>query len=305
MRFKQITLIDRCGLVEKEMMRLAAYSENKLCVYDTDPADDEEVLRRIGSSDCILTSWRTKVNAGVLEQASSLKYVGMCCSLYDEDSANVDIATAKKQGIAVKGVRDYGDYGTVEFVFSTLISLFKGYGQYQWRELPQELHGKSIGIVGMGTLGTMVASLAQQFGMEVSYFSRSRKLDLERKGVSYSPIEELVAECDIVTTHLPRNAKPLTPEVMAKKKINSVLINTSIGPTFNENAFFDWLRRDDKSFAVFDREGAGKLAESLEKTDRVLMYPGSSGFTAEAMQRLSEKVILNIQEYLNTRTKYD
>jgi lactate dehydrogenase-like 2-hydroxyacid dehydrogenase len=95
--------------------------------------------------------------------------------MYENISTNVDIETAKELGITVKGVRDYGDEGTVEFIISQLISLFKGIGKAQWRSESTELTGKSLGIIGLGTLGQMVAKTAQFFGMKVYYYNRSRK----------------------------------------------------------------------------------------------------------------------------------
>ena len=68
--------------------------------------------------------------------------------LYDEKSANVDIETARNLGIEVKGVRDYGDEGTVEFIFAELITLFKGLGKNKWRNEATELKNKRIGIIG-------------------------------------------------------------------------------------------------------------------------------------------------------------
>jgi len=90
----------------------------------------------------------------------------MCCSLYDQKSANVDIEAARKLGIDVKGVRDYGDEGTVEFIFAQLIYLFKGLGKNQWGSEVTELKNKSVGIIGFGTLGQMVGKIAVHFGMQ-------------------------------------------------------------------------------------------------------------------------------------------
>jgi lactate dehydrogenase-like 2-hydroxyacid dehydrogenase len=78
-----------------------------------------------------------------------LVYVEECI---ENISTNVDIETAKELGITVKGVRDYGDEGTIEFIISQLISLFKGIGKAQWRSESTELTGKSLGIIGLGTL---------------------------------------------------------------------------------------------------------------------------------------------------------
>ena len=61
-------------------------------------------------------SYRYPIGEAVLKECKNLKYIGMCCSLYSEESANVDIACARERGIRVLGIRDYGDRGVVEFV---------------------------------------------------------------------------------------------------------------------------------------------------------------------------------------------
>ena len=121
--FNKITIIDDCGLTEPTVKKLPELSKEIIMIYNDFPETDKEIVERISDSDCILVSWRTKVNANVLQAAKSLKFIAMCCSLYDEKSANVDISSARKLGIDVRGVRDYGDEGTVEFIFAQLIYL--------------------------------------------------------------------------------------------------------------------------------------------------------------------------------------
>jgi phosphoglycerate dehydrogenase-like enzyme len=150
MIFQKITIIDSCGLTSPVMEQITLLSTEPIIVHYDDPADESEILSRIADSDCILVSWRTKVNAEVIKASPNLKYIGMCCSLYDEKAANVDIVQARSQGMVVKGVRDYGDDGTLEFIFAELIYLLKGLGNRRWQNENRELRGKTMGIVGMG-----------------------------------------------------------------------------------------------------------------------------------------------------------
>ncbi len=297
-KFKQIVIIDDCGLTSPELEELAKRSENPLIIYNDQPANDSEILTRVGKADAVLVSWKTQLRAEVVSQLDSVIYIGMCCSLYDEKSANVNIGAARTQNIVVKGVRDYGDEGTVEFVFAQLISLFKGFGNYQWRETLQELKGKTLGIVGMGTLGKMVADTAIHFGMEVKYFSRTHKPELP---YTYRPLDSLMQECDVITTHLPKHSCILTKEMFSLKKKNSILINTSLGSTYEKESLLQWLKEDPTSFAIFDSEGSGLYLAEFKKTQNIIVYPKSSGSTIEAKKRLSQKVIDNIDSYLASR----
>ena len=119
----------------------------------------------------------------------------MACSLYDDASANVAVNFARERGIEVTGIKDYGDPGVAEFIISQLILLLHGFGKNQWREMPHELTGKKIGIIGLGTTGQLLAECLLPFGADLYYFSRTRKPEWEQKGVKYLPLQELLADC--------------------------------------------------------------------------------------------------------------
>lgn len=296
--FQKITIIDSCGLTAPIVEQITAQSNSPIRIYNDFPDSDREILNRIADSDAILVSWHTKVNAEVIKASPNLKYIGMCCSLYDESAANVDIAQARKQGIVVKGVRDYGDDGTLEFIFAELIYLMKGLGARRWQPENRELKGKSMGIIGMGTLGTMVARTAQHFGMKVFYFNRSRKPELEAEGFGFLSLNELSATCDVISTHLPKNSNVMGGAEFRHKKPNSILVNTSIGLTFDRLAFVDWIKNDPSSFAIFDGPGVGEFYDEFSNYPNIILSDRSSGFTLEAQSRLSEKVLENIRDFI-------
>lgn len=300
MKFEKITIIDSCGLTEEILEQLAALSKNKSSIYRDYPQDDTETLARIGDSDAVLVSWQTKITAEIIAQTSHLKYIGMCCSLYDEAAANVNILAARQKGIEVKGVRDYGDEGAVEFIFAQLIFLLKGLIKARWKDEPMELKNKSIGIIGLGTLGLMVAQTAQHFGMQVFYFNRSRKYEQEKNGITFLPLDELMESCDIISTHLPKNTIVLTAKEFKLKKPNSIFVNTSLGVPFEKEAFLNWIA-DARNFAIFDADGVGDFAEEFAGHDNIILSDQFGGFTFEAKQRLSEKVLVNMTNYLNTK----
>ena len=100
-------------LVEAGPIGLQPWAEEKLSDYadeiirfETLPESEEELVKRIGDADAVLVRTLPLVPASVLSECKSLKYVGMCCSLYSKESANVDIDWAEKHGITVYGIRD-------------------------------------------------------------------------------------------------------------------------------------------------------------------------------------------------------
>ena len=81
MIFQKIVLIDPCGLTVPVLEKMMQFSKQPIVSYDSLPLNNAEILSRIGDSDCVLVSWRTKVDAEVIKNAPNLKYIGMCCSL--------------------------------------------------------------------------------------------------------------------------------------------------------------------------------------------------------------------------------
>ena len=297
-KFDQIVCIDDTGLTAEGYIELQKYSKNKVIRFSDNPTSTKEVIERIGKADCALVSWKTTISGEALQTAKHLKYVGMCCSLYGASSANVDIKTAQTLKIAVRGIRDYGDEGVVEFIFAQLIFLYKGLAKYQWGDEPTELVGKTLGIIGLGTTGQMVAHAANSFKMPVLYFSRTRHRELEKEYLKYVSLESLLATADVVTTHLPKRTYLLGNREFNRMKPGSILVNTSLGPTFDAAAFHNWIEQR-KNYAIFDADGASGHADSFAKYPNVILSDKVAGRTAEARVRLTEKVTANIRDYLS------
>ena len=202
--FQKLVAIEPVNLTAEGKARLSEYAA-EVVLYDDIPASDEVISQRIGDADCVLVSYTSRINGDVLKAAPNLKYVGMCCSLYSEKAANVDIATARELGITVKGVRDYGDQGVVEYVISQLVSYLQGHNGKRYEDKPIELASIHAGIVGLGTTGTMIADALRFFGTPVSYYSRTRKPECEERGIAYLPLHELLAQSQVVFLCLNKN----------------------------------------------------------------------------------------------------
>lgn len=149
MNFKKIVAVDETLLNEAALEQLKTLGE-EVVVYHDFPTEEEEVIRRIGNADCLLVSFRTPIRRSVLDACPNIRYIGMCCTLYNPESSNVDVIEARKRGITVLGVKDYGDEGVVEYVVSELVRLLHGFGNVRWLEESTELTGRKVGIIGLG-----------------------------------------------------------------------------------------------------------------------------------------------------------
>ncbi len=182
--FNKLVAIEPVHLLDYAEKEIYKYAK-EVILYDDMPKNDDEIIERIADADAVLVSFTTKIPGEVIRKAPNIKYIGMCCSLYSEQSANVDIVTARKMNIIVKGVRDYGDEGVLEFVISELVQLFHGYNGRMWEDYPREITNLKVGIIGLGTVGQLLARGLQFFGADVSYFSRTRKPDAEAENIQY------------------------------------------------------------------------------------------------------------------------
>lgn len=294
MKFKKIVSIDHTRLVPQVQTALDALAEETV-FYQDYPESKEEIEKRMADAEVVLVSWNTKVHREAILGAKNLKYIGMCCSLYDEESANVDIKTAREVSVPVLGVKDYGDEGVIEFIISELVSLLHGFHNHQWRDFPTELTGQKLGIIGMGTLGKMLATTAKHFNMEVYYYSRSRKPEAEALGATYLPKKELLETVDILSTHLPRNTVALSAEDFETFGPGKILINTSLGKTYDLQGFRKWIENRD-NYGIFDVGGLEGILEEMKAYENVITSNNVAGFTTQAKERLSEKVLENLKK---------
>ena len=296
--FRKIVAIEPVSLVKEAEEELRTYAE-EVAFYGDIPADDDEIVRRIGDADGVLVSYTSRIGREVLERCPQVRYVGMCCSLYSEASANVDITYAREHGITVLGIRDYGDRGVVEFVLCELVRLLHGYDRPMWRELPLEITGLKTGIIGLGVSGAMIAEALMFMGADARYYSRTRKEDREAAGLRYQPLDQLLRECDVVFTCLNKNVILLDGEAFAQLGNGKILFNTSIGPGHDVKALERWLNAGGNTF-VCDTIGA--LGDPALAENPAVICPGvSAGRTAQAFELLSKKVLDNVRTFLGTQ----
>lgn len=296
--FQKLVAIEPVSLIpfaEKELFQYA----KEVVLFDDIPADDDEIVRRIGDADAVLLSYTSRIGRAVLERCPSIRYIGMCCSLYSEESANVDIAFARTKGIRVLGIRDYGDRGVVEYVLHELTGLLHGFGMPMLHDEPVEITGLKIGIVGLGVSGKMIADALAFMGADISYYSRTRKPDAEQAGMTYKPLADLLRDSEVVFTCLNKNVLLLGSDEFAQLGAGKVLFNTSIGPGFDSAALEQWLELPGAHFFCDTRAAAGPVAEGFFARENVHCQNVSAGRTKQAFVLLSQKVLANLATALN------
>ena len=291
--FQKLVAIEPVSLIPSAEQELSQYAK-EVVLFDDIPAGNDEIVRRIGDADAVLLSYTSRIDRDVLERCPNIRYIGMCCSLYSEESANVDIAFARTKGIKVLGIRDYGDRGVVEFVLHELTGILHGFGMPMLHDEPVEIYGLKVGIVGLGVSGRMIADALAFLGANISYYSRTRKSDAEAAGMAYKPLPQLLADSEVVFTCLNKNVLLLGADEFAQLGDHKVLFNTSIGPGFDSAALEQWLTLPGTHFFCDTRAAAGPVSEGFFARENVHCANVSAGRTKQAFVLLSQKVLANL-----------
>lgn len=291
--FHKLVAIEPVSLIPSAEQELYAFA-HEVVMYNDIPADDNEVASRIGDADAVLLSYTSRINRAALEKCPNVKYIGMCCSLYSPESANVDIRYANARGITVTGIRDYGDEGVVEYVISELVRCLHGFDQEPWEGMPREITGLKAGIVGLGKSGGMIADALKFFGADIAYFARSEKTDAKAKGYRFLPLNELLEQSDVVCCCLNKHTVLLHETEFKHLGNNKIMFNTGLSPAWDEAPFVEWLEGDNLCYC----DTLGALGnEGLLHHPRVRCMQVSTGRTRQAFDRLSAKVLANLSAY--------
>lgn len=285
-------------------------------VYERTPAG--LVQERIGNAEMVLTN-KTPLTREVLEAAENLRYVGVLATGYNV----VDIEAAAARGITVTNVPAYGTESVAQFVFALLLELCHQIGRHgdsvrsgDWAKAvdfsytltPQiELWGKTMGIVGYGRIGRQVARLAEAFGMRVLVSGRPGKAGWnEDSGVRRVPLEQLLAESDVVSLHCPLTAETeglINRERLALMKPSAFLINTARGGLLQEQDVADALNEGRLAGAALDVLAAEPPTADhpLVHAPRCIITPHMAWAAVEARERLMSIAAGNVAAFLEGR----
>ena len=272
----------------------------------------EGLAEAIAPYSAIIVRSQTKVTADVLERAESLRVIGRAGIGLD----NVDVETATRRGITVVNAPQSNIISAAEHTIGLLLAQARNIPQAhasvkagKWeRERFQgvELHGKTLGVIGLGRVGTMVAQRAQAFGMRVAafdpYVSRERAKAL---GVELMPnLEAVLVQADFVTIHLPRTLE--TEGLIGEREIGLMkegarIVNTSRGGIVDERALVNALRDGKLGGAALDvfAEEPVPPANPLLVYENVVATPHLGAATTEAQDKagttIAEMVLLALR----------
>ncbi|MCJ7517425.1 MAG: D-glycerate dehydrogenase, partial [Methanomassiliicoccales archaeon] len=165
--------------------------------------------------------------------------------------------------------------------------------------LGREVYGKTIGIIGMGDIGTAVARRAIGFGMRILYYNRKRDLEAEKElGAIYVTIEDLLRDSDFVSLHVPLN--PQTRHLIGEREISlmkptAILLNASRGEVVDEHALVEALRVgriDSAGLDVFENEPS--LSPGLTELENVVVTPHTGSGTYQSRDRMAMMAAENL-----------
>jgi lactate dehydrogenase-like 2-hydroxyacid dehydrogenase len=271
----------------------------------------QEVDERIANADVIVTN-KVVITAQNMEIAKDLKLICIAATGMN----NVDLNAAYERKIAVKNVVGYSTESVVQHTFAMLFYLIEHMKYYDgavkdgfWSRSGVftdvsnpffEISGKKWGIIGLGTIGKEVATIAKAFGCEVSYFSTSGKnSDAEFLNIS---LEQLLRESDIISIHAPLNEATknlLDYEQLLTCKPNAVVLNLGRGGIINEDAVAKIIDEKDMFFGldVLIQEPIAKDHPLLNVRNRnkILITPHIAWTSKEARDTLIAGVIANIR----------
>ena len=284
----------------------------QLTSYET--TTKEQTLERILDAEIIITN-KVVITKEFMENCPNLKLICIAATGMN----NVDLEAAKELSIKVKNVTGYSTRSVVQHTFSMLFYLL-GKLEYYNRQVKSkawsksglftdvsqpfsELSTKTWGIIGLGTIGKEVANMAENFGVKVCYYSTSGENLIN--DYHHYELNELLANCDIVSIHCPLNEQTnnlINQSNLKYLKDNSILLNLGRGGIVNELDLANEMssRPLYAGLDVLSQEPIEKNNPllSINNLDQLLITPHLAWASLESRQRLLKGIVKNIKAYL-------
>ena len=276
----------------------------------------DEVAEAIADAEIVICN-KTLLNSETLRMAKKLKYIGLFATGYN----NIDIEYCRKNGITVCNAGSYSTNAVAQQTFALILEHYNKvakYDQYvkdgKWKRSPtfspfvyplNELSGKTIGIVGLGTIGKEVAAIANAFHMNVIAYNRSRR---DVPNVEQVSFERLLEESDIITVHCPLNPDSedlFNKETFMKMKQGALFVNTARGGVMVEQDLYDALECGHLGGACIDVLRVEPMEEEciLTQAKNCIITPHVAWAPLETRLRLMDIVADNIRCFLNGTPK--
>ncbi len=283
----------------------------------TPPPSKREIIKNVRDKDGLLCSLSDNIDSEVITCAERLKVISSYSVGYD----HIDIEAATKRDICVAYTPEVLTETTADLAFALLLAtarriaeadalVRKGkWGNNGWKYdfmLGSDIYGKTLGIIGLGRIGSAVARRAKGFSMNVLYHNRNR-LSLEKENelsVKYRSLEDLLKESDFVSIHLPltRNTLHMLNEQKLKlMKPTAYLINTARGSIVDERALIKALQKKwiaGAGLDVFEKEPLSR-SNKLLKFKNVVLAPHIGSASTETREKMAEVAAVNLLNVLN------
>lgn len=275
---------------------------------------ESDTIARIGDADIVLLN-KTPITRAVLAACPGIRLICVLATGYNV----VDCAAAAERGIPVCNVPGYGTDAVAQFTFALLLELCHQVGHHsqvvhqgKWSACPDfcfwdtpqmELAGKTMGIIGYGSIGRAVGKIAKAFGMQVIAYSRTRYPEYAG---DYVDLDALLERADVVSLHcplFPQTQQIINARTIGKMKDGAILLNTSRGPLIDEAAVAEALRSGKLRGAAMDvvcREPVNADSPLLTAPNCIIT-PHMAWAPLESRQRILDCTVKNIQAFLSAR----
>ena len=277
-------------------------------VFQDHLSDDDDVAARLSDYDIVVAMReRTPFSRSLLERLPNLRLLvttGM-------RNASIDVAAAEDNGVVVCGTEGL-PYPTAELTWGLILALLRriptedqATREGNWQvTMGEGLHGKTLGVIGLGRLGSQVATVGAAFGMSLVAWSQNLTAErAEEFGARLVTKQELLSSADIVTIHLVLSGRTrglIGAEELALMKPSAYLVNTSRGPIVDESALIGALNRGAIAGAgldVFDIEPL-PLDHPLRSLPNTVLTPHMGYVTSETYRVFYGDAVENIRAFL-------
>jgi len=271
-----------------------------------------ELIEALNGCDGLIVRSETKVTADILEAASGLRVIGRAGVGVD----NIDVPAATLRGVVVMNAPDGNTITTAEHTIAMLVSLARSIPQAntslkggRWERkkfIGVELQGKTLGIIGLGRIGRVVASRARAMGMSIvaydPFIAQEQARDLE---IELVQLDDVYTRADFLTVHTPLTAETrglIDREVFAKMKTGARIINCARGGLVDEDALYDAITNGTIAGAALDvfSQEPPPADHPLLNLDQVIVTPHLGASTTEAQEGVAFTVAEQMRDYLQT-----